>query len=170
MARVFGSSHKGCFMVHQLDFSGARGAWLELPSGTKLPEESLSDPYWVTGFDISLVEDRAISKNIGNINYVYAFGHNAAQSTATVTLTAVMEGTYGGAGGGGGGAPVLHQLMQNYVDNRIWAQSEPATLVLAGRTAAQGFIDAFAAAPQFLFENVLQVSFRMTIPQIENML
>lgn len=166
MARIFGASKKGCYMVHTMDFGTSRGAWLQLPGGTKLPTDSLGDPYWVSAFDISLSEDRAVSKNIGDVNYVYAFGHNASQSNASVTLTAVMEGSFGG----GGGSPVLSKLIQAYIDNRVYAQESPAVIVLEGQTAAQGFIDGFAAAPQLIFENVIQVSFRMTIPQINNML
>lgn len=163
MSYVFGNpgASKGCFKVVNIDTSASRGAQLILPDGVPLPD-GIADPYLVTRVDIGLQEDRFVSKNIGDVNFLYAFGHNATASQAVVTLVSIMYGRF--EGGGAGGA-TLATLLDAYAQNRVWKESEQALLMLEGRVAASGFIDSLTSSTQDAGANLQAVSFRMLIPQ-----
>lgn len=163
MSYVFGNpgATKGCFRVVHVDTSGSRGAQLVLPDGGELPG-GLADPYMVTRVDIGLQEDRFISKNIGDVNFLYAFGHNAAASQATVTLLAIMFGNYEGQGQ----SNPVPDLIQMYTANRVWEQEEQALLLMEGSVVASGFIDALTSSTQDAQSNLQAISFRFVIPTI----
>lgn len=164
MSQVFGNpgAVKGCYRVVNVDTSSSRGSQLILPDGTDMPS-SLADPFLITRVDINLQEDRFVSKNIGDVNFVYAFGHNASAANAVVSMIAIMHGKKDGEPASP--AAVVPGILRRYTQNRIWAQEDPATLLMESEAAVSGFIDGLTSSTHEPFANLQAISFRLLIPQ-----
>lgn len=136
---IFGndSNKRGCFHVVRIDTSESRGAIIELPNGTTMPEADYADALVVTGYTMQEAESASFLKCFGDSVYTYAFGHNPRGSVLKVQMVALLGGDAGGSGGAGG---YVNKLLGKYSASRLYKSLKYTKFKMTGTEVMRGFL------------------------------
>jgi len=132
---VFGNDKgaRGCYISFNVHNGFKRGAYLQLPDGTELKQDS-SDPYIVTGLSFAQKEKYQLVQCFEDTVHTYAFGHDPTSSLISVEFTGFMI-----AKGGEDYSALFDNMFMAYYNNRI--SMEPRySYVYMGSRLIGGFL------------------------------
>lgn len=143
---IFGNDKntRGCFLVQLLHASDtSRGAQLELPDGSKLPEDDYAFPLTVTGFSFNQIENVSYVKCFGDYVYTYAFGHDPGSQLVVQFAGMMQPGKAGNVtenATGGDFGPITDTILAKYDKARLYNSLGYAKLAVGGSQVLKGFV------------------------------
>lgn len=132
---VFGSEmeSRGCFFAIPLSLRFGKGARLQLPVGGQMPGANV-DQYLAVGIQAVQKEKYYLLQCFNEATYTYAFGHDPAQSTASITFVGFMISQDGTKV-----SDVLNTFNQKYGAARL-SRSKALATITVGSNKISGFI------------------------------
>lgn len=137
------------------------GAVLELAGGAKFPANPGVDPYFVTGVSFGQQEKFSAITCFGDVNYVYAFGHDVSGSTAQVDLLVLCTGCDGKVADG------LAALTKAYGQSRL-SKNPVYSYITLGSLTLFGFLTGMQSNTRDVEHNIQQVTMSIVLEKAQS--
>jgi len=134
---VFGSdvTARGCFVSFDVNTDLGKGAYVELPDSSELPDPGDStDPMIVTSLSFAQKETYHLVRCFNDIVHTYAFGHDPQSSMVSVVFTGFIIKS-----GGTQLSNVFQRFVEGYRDGRL-SNSLELTQVVIGSSVLKGYL------------------------------
>jgi hypothetical protein len=176
---VFGNDSKmrGCFATFNLFTAGGKGAYLQLPSGDTIPQNSTlnvsssalnsatdagHDPIIVTGMSFAQKEKYHLVQCFSDYTYTYAFGHDPMASMLEVNFVGFLVND-----AGTDWSNVVQDFTDSYKAGRLVESKQYAKVFIGSGRPLGGFIVGMQCATADAHHNLQNFTMMMLLAEAQ---